>query len=455
MQINNVNIYGLEESIIASGFPMFSKELTNADFEKQVYELKHLLKNKKFIQDFINYQDNYNKFKTKEDGKCEFCGSSLNVQGVNFSNSKHYLCSKHSHQYYKYGEVFETTPKYELFDNYVQVTIIGDCNNKKNILISYKDLEYFFYNTWHIGNNKGYVYNSNNEVLHRLLLNVKDKNLVVDHINKNQSDNRRNNLRVCSYQENSRNSNINKNSSTNITGVSFDKQRNKYRSYITLDSKQLFLGRFNNKEDAIVSRLQAEANIYGDFAPQRHLFEAYDINFKPTEYIDDSISFKNSIKHYKRILKLANAPVGSGHDAALKGIVVQFNCHAPQYFWQQLQRYHFIDIISSMSKMHRINKMGLTDACMEETNYEAIYNANEAINYYDAGEIDIDSVLANVPMGLEYTARLTTNYLQLKTIYKQRKNHRSKQWKVFCEWIKTLPLAEELIINEDSTSQKL
>ena len=42
-------------------------------------------------------------------------------------------------------------------------------------------------------------------------------------------------------------------------------------------------------------------------------------------------------------------------------------------------------------------------------------------------DVDIDDVLANVPMGLEITARMSTNYLQLKTIYNQRKNHRKKQ----------------------------
>ena len=63
-------------------------------------------------------------------------------------------------------------------------------------------------------------------------------------------------------------------------------------------------------------------------------------------------------------------------------------------------------------------------------------------------DITIDDVLANVPMGLEITARMSTNYLQLKTIYNQRKNHRSQQWRIFCDWIKTLPYAKELITNE-------
>lgn len=52
--------------------------------------------------------------------------------------------------------------------------------------------------------------------------------------------------------------------------------------------------------------------------------------------------------HLKRAFNLAKAKSGSGHDCYMKGILVQFDCHAPQYFWQQLQRYHFIDIVSSM-----------------------------------------------------------------------------------------------------------
>lgn len=98
--------------------------------------------------------------------------------------------------------------------------------------------------------------------------------------------------------------------------------------------------------------------------------------------------------------------------------------------------------------MHCINKMELEKLCMPSTNYEAINNAKESVKYYDSGEINIDDCLANIPMGLEYTARMTTNYLQLKTIYHQRKHHRSKQWKDFCEWIETLPYAHQLIVGE-------
>ena len=47
------------------------------------------------------------------------------------------------------------------------------------------------------------------------------------------------------------------------------------------------------------------------------------------------------------------------------------------------------------------------------------------------------------------TQGIVTNYLQLKTIYNQRKNHRLPEWRLFCDWIKTLPYSEWITGNED------
>ena len=68
-------------------------------------------------------------------------------------------------------------------------------------------------------------------------------------------------------------------------------------------------------------------------------------------------------KDYKRIKHLGNAVAGSGHDCFLKGIIVQFDLQVPEYIWRQLDRYHFIDYISSQSKMHRITKINLDSVC--------------------------------------------------------------------------------------------
>ena len=48
-------------------------------------------------------------------------------------------------------------------------------------------------------------------------------------------------------------------------------------------------------------------------------------------------------------------------------------------------------------------------------------------------------ILYSNPAGFKLTARMTTNYRQLKTIYAQRRTHRLPEWRAFCEWIETLP----------------
>ena len=153
---------------------------------------------------------------------------------------------------------------------------------------------------------------------------------------------------------------------------------------------------------------------------------------------------KASEKDYQRANKLGSTPIGSGHDQFLTSIIVQFDLTFPLKAWVELQRYHFIDFCSSMSTMHRISKMDLNKSCNQYVDkkildllQELIYNYNENPtneNFY--------KLIYNIPSGFEYTARLTTNYRQLKTIYFQRKNHRLPDWRIFCDWIEELPYSE-------------
>lgn len=81
---------------------------------------------------------------------------------------------------------------------------------------------------------------------------------------------------------------------------------------------------------------------------------------------------------------------------------------------------------------------------------EKISAYNEATLKGTTAEILADmylEILYSNPAGFELTARLTTNYRQLKTIYSQRKNHRLPEWREFCQWILTLPYSKELIID--------
>ncbi|MBQ1531225.1 MAG: hypothetical protein IJI75_11905 [Solobacterium sp.] len=165
----------------------------------------------------------------------------------------------------------------------------------------------------------------------------------------------------------------------------------------------------------------------------------------------------------ERTLKLANAPAGSGHDNFLNGVIVQFDLTFTNKAWVEAERYHFLDFVSSQSTMHRITKFDLDRAYIEYTDPRIIEIMKEKTKEYNDLQNDIKrlqeegkdtgtlmsvaaekylEILYSNPAGFKLTARMTTNYRQLKTIYAQRKNHRLPEWRAFCEWIETLPNAD-------------
>ena len=147
--------------------------------------------------------------------------------------------------------------------------------------------------------------------------------------------------------------------------------------------------------------------------------------------------------HFKRACKLAENPAGSGHNNFLSGILVSANVTATNVWWMQFERYHFAQIVSSQSKMHRLRKM-ITDGVSPHFHTKTdLYCAD--MFAANADGFDDETLAYSCPMGLQLTARITTNYLQLKTIYNQRKNHKLQEWRDFCGWIEDLPFAAEFI----------
>lgn len=145
--------------------------------------------------------------------------------------------------------------------------------------------------------------------------------------------------------------------------------------------------------------------------------------------------------HVRRALKLGSTAAGTGHNNFLKGIIVQMDVNAPQYWWQQAQRYHWFDFVSSMSKVHCLTKMDIDKMCDTTVTETAKLNLVGAIQDYTKDKIDFDTMMCNVPMGLHLTARMTTNYLQLKTMYAQRQHHKSREWQRFCKCVTKLPMS--------------
>ena len=163
------------------------------------------------------------------------------------------------------------------------------------------------------------------------------------------------------------------------------------------------------------------------------------------------------------IKSLAQSKQGQGHDQWLTGVIVQFDLTISNKMWVEMERYHFVDFVSSQSTMHKISKFDLETAYNPYVDPEIVSimtqkvidynNVCEALEMFDSNPMsteDIDTlvelktekyleILYSNAAGCNITAGLTTNYRQLKTIYSQRKNHRLPEWREFCEWIETLP----------------
>lgn len=157
----------------------------------------------------------------------------------------------------------------------------------------------------------------------------------------------------------------------------------------------------------------------------------------------------NENKHYRRALKLAKAPLNSGHVSFAKGIIVNMDITFTNKAWIEFQRYHFADIITGMSTMHRISKFDLDGAFNEYTDHQIINRLKELQEVYleTNDKDDYLKLLYSTPAGLEMTGRITTNYLQLMNMWSQRHNHRLPEWRKFCdELIEKLPLFEEFLI---------
>lgn len=188
------------------------------------------------------------------------------------------------------------------------------------------------------------------------------------------------------------------------------------------------------------------------------------------EYTDEE--FKKGLERAK---KLAKSGGGSGHSNFRTGIRVSFDLKYTQYITKQFQRYHWFDYVSSSSLMHRITKMDFDKCCTKYISEDTVLKMNGLVGLYNDfssvnGELSYTFKLRNgevieaktkeeclyyqfmriiseCPMGTELFVRVSTNYEQLATIYKQRKNHKLKEdWGEFKKFVESLPYSHELII---------
>ena len=213
--------------------------------------------------------------------KCEICGNTDLKTKTKNNMFNMILCKRHYTQIRRHGKPLEHTiydkNNFEIKED--SVIIYSHNKNGEQLerfaIIDIEDLEKVLKYKW---TDMGHYFKSQelNQYLHRFVLNYDGKD-DVDHINGNKLDCRKNNLRVITHSLNASNQKLSSRNTSGVIGVSYDSARKKWKSEIKVNKKRFNLGRFDFIDDAIIARLKAEKEKLGDVAPQKHLFEKYNI----------------------------------------------------------------------------------------------------------------------------------------------------------------------------------
>lgn len=112
---------------------------------------------------------------------------------------------------------------------------------------------------------------------------------------------------------------------------------------------------------------------------------------------------------------------GDEHAKVLRGIIAYAEINAPRFWWVEMDTYRIgSERLSSESTMHIQGRGMSTEELVKMKSELTEGTMQKRVQYF--------------------------SYQALRRIYQQRRNHRLPHWHIFCDWIKTLPFANELIL---------
>lgn len=188
-----------------------------------------------------------------------------------------------------------------------------------------------------------------------------------------------------------------------------------------------------------------------------------DSDFTPWDNTDFIIG-PNDLDLMKRLIK-----AGSDHRKFMRQILVSVDITAPLYWWKEFDTYKVGTVSNSCSTMHKIHAkpielsdFSIDNFCIEDSYIEeyGLYMSD----YFDDVIADCESLrrkylltkdkkywrglIQLLPSSYNQRRTVTLNYETLYNIYGSRRNHKLSEWSDgFINWIKSLPYAEELIVN--------
>lgn len=148
---------------------------------------------------------------------------------------------------------------------------------------------------------------------------------------------------------------------------------------------------------------------------------------------------------------------GSDHRKFLRQVFVTVDITAPIYWWKEYDTYKVATVANSTSTMHKIHSKPFeiadfsTDHMTDGTLafMGSVVEELERIRLrYDKTRSKEDwyDMIQLLPSSYNQMRTCTLNYETLINIFHARKDHKLQEWHTFCDWVRTLPYAEELII---------
>ncbi|RKW49333.1 MAG: hypothetical protein D8H95_20615 [Lachnospiraceae bacterium] len=176
-------------------------------------------------------------------------------------------------------------------------------------------------------------------------------------------------------------------------------------------------------------------------------------------YYDDKGQYilgENDLSLAKR---LRNAGT-SDHRKFLRQIMLSVDITAPLYWWKEYDTYKVATVANSTSTMHKIHSkpFEINDFSHDHLSENGLNILKNIVNELEKIRLEYIEkkdkalwydLIQLLPSSYNQMRTCTLNYETLVNIYKSRKNHKLDEWRSFCEWIKTLPYAKEIIIAEE------
>ena len=156
-----------------------------------------------------------------------------------------------------------------------------------------------------------------------------------------------------------------------------------------------------------------------------------------------------------RRLRLA----GSDHRKFIRQIFVSVDITAPLYWWKEYDTYKVATVANATSTMHKIHskEFSIEDFSHDHLTEEGLESLKRTVEdlerirlrfLEEKNKEDWYSIIQLLPSSYQQMRTCTMNYESLINMYFSRKSHKLEEWHTFCDWIKTLPYAKELILAE-------